>query len=92
MVVGVEADTAPASLTNTAGVYSTDDPTPGIATTGTTVVATAALDVSKVALTEPANAGGVALYQIVVDERGAERRAERGRDGHAARRHELCRQ
>jgi uncharacterized repeat protein (TIGR01451 family) len=59
-------------VTNTAAVDSVDN-VPGlpVSTTATTTVsASAVLTISKVALNDPAYAGGVALYQIVVTNEG----------------------
>jgi uncharacterized repeat protein (TIGR01451 family) len=59
-------------VTNTAAVDSVDNVAglPVSTTATTTVTASAVLTISKVALNDPAYAGGVALYQIVVRNEG----------------------
>jgi uncharacterized repeat protein (TIGR01451 family) len=70
VVARVNSAVTDASLTNTAGVYSVDDSTPMTDSVTTTITASAVLTISKVALNDPAYAGGVALYQIVVVNEG----------------------
>ncbi|MCB0055237.1 MAG: DUF11 domain-containing protein, partial [Caldilinea sp.] len=59
-------------VTNTAAVDSVDNAagSPRTDSETTTVIASATLAVTKVALTDPASAGGTALYQIVVTNEG----------------------
>jgi uncharacterized repeat protein (TIGR01451 family) len=59
-------------VTNTAAVDSVDNVAglPVSTTATTTINASAVLTISKVALNDPAYAGGVALYQIVVTNEG----------------------
>jgi uncharacterized repeat protein (TIGR01451 family) len=59
-------------VTNTAAVDSIDNAAgiPVTATATTTVTSNAVLRMTKTALNEPVNAGGVALYQIVVTNDG----------------------
>jgi uncharacterized repeat protein (TIGR01451 family) len=59
-------------VTNTAAVDSIDNVAglPVSTTATTTITANAVLRISKVALNDPAYAGGVALYQIVVTNEG----------------------
>jgi uncharacterized repeat protein (TIGR01451 family) len=59
-------------VTNTAAVDSIDNAAgiPVTATATTTITAAATLRITKTALNEPVNAGGVALYQIVVTNDG----------------------
>jgi uncharacterized repeat protein (TIGR01451 family) len=53
VVARVASNVTDASLTNTAGVYSVDDPTPGIASETTSITTSAILSMTKVALNDP---------------------------------------
>jgi uncharacterized repeat protein (TIGR01451 family) len=71
-VVALVGSAVTGVVTNTAAVDSVDnvDGLPVSTTATTTVEASAVLTISKVALNNPAYAGGVALYQIVVTNDG----------------------
>jgi uncharacterized repeat protein (TIGR01451 family) len=72
VVAQIGADVGPGLVENTAAVYSPDSiqPTPTVVTETTTITTAATLRMAKTALHEPAVAGGVALYQIVVTNDG----------------------
>jgi uncharacterized repeat protein (TIGR01451 family)/fimbrial isopeptide formation D2 family protein len=59
-----------ASLTNTAGVYSVDDATPGLASVTTNIATGADVAVTKVDLNDPVGPTEELLYQIVVVNNG----------------------
>src|SRR5690606_18361159 len=64
VVARVAANTAAGSLTNTAAVYSIDDPTPDTATAATTIATSADVSVTKVDLIDPVGPTDDLLYQI----------------------------
>ena len=70
VVARVNSATAADTVTNTAAVFSTDVNSAATATATTTIATSAVLSITKVALNEPAYAGGVALYQLVVTNNG----------------------
>jgi uncharacterized repeat protein (TIGR01451 family) len=70
VVARVASGAAAGTITNTAAVYSTDSITNPSATVTTSVATSATLGISKVALANPVNAGGTALFQVVVSNNG----------------------